>query len=399
MNTIKKFNTTNLGSIAKVQTGPFGSQLHERDYVEKGAPIISVEHLGYGRIIKNDIPCVSESDVLRLKKFLLKTGDIVFSRVGSVDRSVLIRQEEDGWLFSGRCLRVRVTTKDVLPAYLYYYFTQNSFRQYVRNNAVGATMPSLNSSILRRLKILYPSLSKQKQINDILSGIDDTLANNYTRIQLLEESARLLFREWFVYFRFPRLRQGFGGQAGHEKVKMVDGAPEGWVKGLLEDIATVKKGKNITFEQAIEGDIPVVGGGLEPTYYHNKANVSAPVITISASGANAGFVNMYDTDIWASDCSYIDEHSTKYIYFLYLRLKSLQTAIFGFQVGAAQPHVYPRDLNRLKLLIAPDNLCVQFEQLVTPIFNFIKNLKLENQKLAQARDLLLPRLMSGAIEV
>jgi type I restriction enzyme S subunit len=127
--------------------------------------------------------------------------------------------------------------------------------------------------------------------------------------------------------------------------------------------------------------------------------VSAPVITISASGANAGYVNLYDTDIWASDCSYIDKLSTKHFYYLYLRLKSLQTAILGLQVGAAQPHVYPRDLNRLRLLIAPDDLCSHFEELVTPIFNLIKNTKLENQKLAQARDLLLPRLMSGAIEV
>ena len=119
-----------------------------------------------------------------------------------MDRSVLIKEYEDGWMFSGRCLRVRVTTNDILPTYLYYYFTQNSFRQYVRNNAVGATMPSLNSSILRRLKIIYPSISKQKQITEILSAVDDSLSNNRRRIQLLEEAARLLFREWFVYFRF-----------------------------------------------------------------------------------------------------------------------------------------------------------------------------------------------------
>lgn len=182
-------------------------------------------------------------------------------------------------------------------------------------------------------------------------------------------------------------------------MKIVDGVPEGWERHLLGSVAKVKKGRNITFEQAVEGDIPVVGGGLEPTYYHNKANVSAPVITISASGANAGFVNLYDTDVWASDCSYIDKNSTKYIYYLYLRLKSLQTSLFGLQVGAAQPHVYPKDLNRLRLLIAPDDLCRQFEQLVTPIFDFTRTLKLENQKLVQARDLLLPRLMSGRTEV
>lgn len=182
-------------------------------------------------------------------------------------------------------------------------------------------------------------------------------------------------------------------------MKIVDGVPEGWERHLLGSVTKVKKGRNITFEQTVGGDIPVVGGGLETTYYHNKANVSAPVITISASGANAGFVNLYDTDVWASDCSYIDKNSTKYIYYLYLRLKSLQTSLFGLQVGAAQPHVYPKDLNRLRLLIAPDDLCRQFEQLVTPIFDFTRTLKLENQKLVQARDLLLPRLMSGRIEV
>ncbi len=127
--------------------------------------------------------------------------------------------------------------------------------------------------------------------------------------------------------------------------------------------------------------------------------MSAPVITISASGANAGYVNLYNTDIWASDCSYIDKISTNHFYYLYLRLKSLQTAILGLQVGAAQPHVYSRDVNRLSLLIAPNDLCAQFEQQVKPIFNLIKNLKLENQKLAQARDLLLPRLMNGTIQV
>ena len=252
----------------------------------------------------------------------------------------------------------------------------------------GASVPTLNRNNLDNIIVQIPDISIQEKIAGIHSTCDDLIDTNRRRIQLLEEAARLLFREWFVYFRFP----------GHEKVKIVDGVPEGWEKGLLADIAVVKKGRNITFEHAVEGDIPVVGGGLEPTYYHNKANVSAPVITISASGANAGYVNIYDTDIWASDCSYIDKNSTKYIYSLYLRLKSLQTAILGLQVGVAQPHVYPRDLNRLKLLIATDDLCFQFEQLVTPMFNLIKNLKLENKKLAQARDLLLPRLMSGAIE-
>lgn len=271
------------------------------------------------------------------------------------------------------------------PKFVYYKIKTLNFERF---NG-GASVPTLNRNNLDNIIVQVPDIPMQEKIADILSAYDDLIDTNRRRIQLLEESARLLFREWFVYFKFPN----------HEKVKISDGVPEGWKKCLLGDFAEIRKGKNITFDQAIEGDVPVVGGGLGPTYYHNKANVSSPVITISASGANAGHVNLYDTDIWASDCSYINKNSTKYIFSLYLRLKSLQASIFGYQVGAAQPHVYPKDLNRLRLLIATDDLCLQFEQLIEPMFNLIKSLKLENQKLAQARDLLLPRLMSGAIVV
>lgn len=269
------------------------------------------------------------------------------------------------------------------------YFSLRPVLDYFKSASIGAATQYLTKPVLNNLKINLPDIKTQRSIIGIVYKYDDLINTNRRRIQLLEESARLLFREWFVYFRFP----------GHEKVKLVDGIPEGWEKGILKDIAIVKKGKNITFKQAKAGDIPVVGGGLTPTYFNSEANVNAPVITISASGANAGYVNLYTTDIWASDCSYINRKLTKYIYCLYLKLKNLQKHIFGLQVGVAQPHVYPKDLNRLRVVIPADQICIQFEQLVKPKFDLIKYLKIQNQKLAQARDLLLPRLMSGEIEV
>ena len=115
-----------LGSLCNatdgVQTGPFGSQLHQRDYVDTGTPIITVEHLGENRITHQDMPCVSEYDRDRLSKYSLREGDIVFSRVGSVDRRALVRQAEQGWLFSGRCLRVRPDDEKIDPTYLSYFF-------------------------------------------------------------------------------------------------------------------------------------------------------------------------------------------------------------------------------------------------------------------------------------
>ena len=206
---------------------------------------------------------------------------------------------------------------------------------------------------------------------------------------MLEEAARLLYREWFVHFRFP----------GHEHVKIIDGLPEGWERRLLGEVAIIRKGRNITRNAATEGDVPVVAGGLQPAYYHNQANTVGPVVTVSASGANAGHVAMYHTDIWASDCSYLSVEDNPGIWFLYLSMKIRQTEITLMQQGAAQPHVYPRHLERLKIAFASPNLRKRFHEMIEASFQQIANLEKQTEKLAKARDLLLPRLMSGEIAV
>ena len=136
-----------------IQTGPFGSQLHQSDYVLSGCPIVTVEHLGENRLIHEAIPQVSDSDLARLSKYTLRPGDIVFSRVGSVDRRALVTNMEDGWLFSGRCLRVRPDVQKIDSAYLSYCFGLPAFKEYIRSIAVGATMPSLNTQILSDVSV------------------------------------------------------------------------------------------------------------------------------------------------------------------------------------------------------------------------------------------------------
>ena len=130
-----------LSHVAEVQTGPFGSQLHNKDYVTKGTPIVTVEHLGSRSFTTQNLPCVSEEDRCRLSKYSLRTGDIVFSRVGSVDRCSYVNETNSGWLFSGRCLRVRST--NIHSEFLYYFFCQETVKKYIKNIAVGATMPSI----------------------------------------------------------------------------------------------------------------------------------------------------------------------------------------------------------------------------------------------------------------
>ncbi|MGF1614693.1 MAG: restriction endonuclease subunit S [Gammaproteobacteria bacterium] len=178
-----------------------------------------------------------------------------------------------------------------------------------------------------------------------------------------------------------------------------DGVPEGWERSNVEEIATILKGKNITKDTIEEGNVPVVAGGLKPAYYHNAANASGPVITVSASGANAGHVALYHQDIWASDCSYLSSSDNPEIWFLYLAMKSRQAEISGMQQGAAQPHVYPKHLKRVSLLNPPSTLRKLFHETVEASFLQIANLEKQIEKLAKARDLLLPKLMNGEVAV
>ena len=183
-----------------IQTGPFGSQLHQRDYVSVGTPIITVEHLGQNRILHKDLPRVSDYDRRRLSRYALRQGDIVFSRVGSVDRRSLVRQAEEGWLFSGRCLRVRPHVDKIDPQYLAYFFGLPAFQEYIRSVAVGATMPSLNTRILSELSIIYPPLPEQRAIAHVLGTLDDKIELNRQMNETLEQMARALFKSWFVDF-------------------------------------------------------------------------------------------------------------------------------------------------------------------------------------------------------
>ena len=166
-----------LRDIADIQTGPFGSQLHKEDYVDVGTPIVTVEHLGKRVFTEQNLPRVSEQDKKRLNKYILQTGDIVFSRVGSVDRCSFVDSKHDGWMFSGRCLRVRPSS-EICPLYLYYFFCLEETKQFVRNVAVGATMPSINTKLLGEVEIAFPNINVQNQVASLLSTIDSKIETN-----------------------------------------------------------------------------------------------------------------------------------------------------------------------------------------------------------------------------
>ena len=253
----------------------------------------------------------------------------------------------------------------------------------------GAAQPNLNAQIIKNLEIKLPSLLIQHRIATILSRYDSLIENYQKQIKLLEEAAQRLYKEWFVDLHFP----------GHENTRIVDGVPEGWTPSKLGQLAEFKRGKTITRKEVIEGDVPVVAGGLEPAYFCNKSNTAERVITVSGSGANAGFTRMYFEKVWASDCSFVDASTTPFLHFVYCFLKDNKTIIDNLQKGAAQPHVYAKDINSLEICVPSVSVLKSFEEKVSMYFDTIASLQSQIRLLTEALDRLLPKLMGGEISV
>ena len=272
--------------------------------------------------------------------------------------------------------------------YLYYYLLHQT--PFYLGGVNGATMVHITKKNMEKKTVYIPSsLNVQHRIASILSTYDSLIENNTKRIRLLEKMAENLYKEWFVRFRFPR----------HENVEMENGLPKGWKRGSLSDVCEFKRGKNITSSEMQEGNVPVISAGLEPSGYHSCSNVRGVNVTMSSSGANAGYIAIHYSDIWAADCSYIEESTTGNIYYVYELLNNIRTVINNFQRGAAQPHVYPKDVNRIKLILPSKELMLIANGRLEIMHKEIYNLQKQNSLLARQRDLLLPRLMSGKLEV
>lgn len=191
----EEWEVVRLGDVAKVKTGPFGAQLHESDYLESGTPIITVEHLGEHGVTYQNLPRISDDDKNRLCQYMLEEGDIVFSRVGSVDRNCIIKKTESGWLFSGRLLRIRFKKEFICPHFINFFFHQEMFKRYIRSVAVGGTMPSLNTSILEDVLIVLSAFAEQNEIASILSANDAKIEKAQKRLEKLKDMKKALMQD------------------------------------------------------------------------------------------------------------------------------------------------------------------------------------------------------------
>ncbi|MBP7740637.1 restriction endonuclease subunit S [Candidatus Woesebacteria bacterium] len=390
MNTWQTYNlekiTTKIGSGATPRGG-------KNSYKSEGISLIRSMNVYDAKFEYKDLAFIDEKQATKLENVAVKKDDVLINITGaSVCRCTLIPEKVLPARVNQHVSIIRADRKLLHPHYLRYYLIHPEIKKYLYAQAsTGATRQALTKNDLETLEVKIPEYVYQEQIAETISLYDKLIENNQIRIKILEEMAQRLYTEWFVKFKFP----------GYKNIKMVDSGaefgeiPEGREIKELYQLIDIKKGKNITRKTIKKGSTPVVAGGLEPAYFHNTANTIAPVITISASGANAGYVNIYYQNIWASDCSYIDSNATSFIYYYYLFFISKQQEINNLQRGSAQPHVYPKDLQRLKTVAASSEILEAFHKIVRNYYEEVRLLKERNEVCSTLRDLLIENLVTG----
>lgn len=386
-----------------IRTGPFGSQLHESDYTEEGIPVVMPKNIVNGRISVEDIARIDESNVTRLAHHKLYKGDIVYGRRGDIGRRALITAKEEGWLCGTGCLRISVGNTILDPLFLYYYLGQPRIIEWIFNQAIGATLPNLNTDIIRSIKVSYPPLSTQRKIAAILSAYDDLIENNMRRIAILEEMAQSLYREWFVHFRFP----------GHEKKSMVESAlgmiPEGWEVVKLGDMCLITMGQSPSSEfYNTTGDgLPFHQGVSDfgerfpsDRMYCTVANRIAEAGDILFSvRAPVGRINLANKKIVIGRGLSAIRSRTDNQCFVFQQLKELFQEEDTIGNGAIFKSVTKEDMHGIKMLLPSQAVISMFEQHIQPVFSDIEVLIKKNANLRQTRDLLLPKLISGEVDV
>lgn len=343
---------------------------------------------GYDTFYQQDTErTVSEIGAAKQKKTLLPKNSICVTCIGStIGKSCLTKVPS----ITNQQINSIIPNQNNDYCYVHYLIRENLAYLQLIGGGSGSGTPIISKNKFAKFKFLVEEDIKiQRKIAAILSAYDNLIENNSKRIRLLEQMAEGLYKEWFVRFRFP----------GHENVEMENGLPKGWKKESIKVVCEFKRGKNITSSDMCEGTIPVISAGISESGYHNVANVHGVSITMSSSGANAGYLSIHYDDIWAADCSYISEETTESIFYVYELLNNIRPVINNFQIGSAQPHVYPKDINRIKMCIPPKELRIKANAILSNFHKDIDKLLKQNQALTRQRDLLLPRLMSGKLEV
>lgn len=384
----------------EIKTGPFGTQLKASEYVEQGTPVLNVKNLGYSTVVKSKLDRVGPSTIERLSMHILHCGDIVFGRKGAVDRYAYISGEEEGWMQGSDCIRVRVKTEKINPRYLSYYFLTPEHRAFMISMCShGTTMASLNQKILEMIEIPLPERSVQDAIVSLLRILDDKIELNQKINRNLEQQAQIIFESWFIHYKpwdgvqpdewttaplgtFVEIRRGGSPRPIQDYLSDIGLR---WLK--ISDVTSLDSPFILKIKEHIKEN------GLKKTVFLKAGEL------VLSNSATPGIPKILDVDSCIHDGWLYFPKSEFPKYYLYLFFKHIHKELVALGNGSVFTNLKTDILRAFPITKPGEQALKKFDTLIAPLFETILNLDRENYKLTLFRDTLLPKLMSGEIDV
>lgn len=322
---------------------------------------------------------ISEQD---FEKHMLQYNDIVIARTGATSGYNQQFRENIDAVYALYLIRFRIDESKANLRCVYYYLQSSAYKGFVNNYISGAAQPGINATVLSKLKLSLPNKKTQHHIARILSEYDDLIKANNRRIELLEQTAQELYKEWFVRFRFP----------GYENAKFEDEIPEGWECCRLGKILSFGAGKT----RPKSGETYPVYGGNSILDYCNNYN-SENAIIIGCVGVYCGTVYYEPDKCWISDNALFAESKNSMHFYNYYLPKNMN--LNARQIGTGQPLITQDFLNKIRILLPVESLMMKYNQIASELLKQQDLLRKMNVNIAAQRDILIHRLMSGKLEV
>ena len=415
-----------IGDIASLKTGPFGTQFSAKEYTSEGIPVINVKNIGYGQILENELDYIHESTRDRLSEHILKTGDIVFGRKGSVDRHAYISENYNGWVQGSDCIRLRFQ-EDVNTRYISHYLKLDHVKKQINHASIGSTMASLNTDILKNIKIILPELSVQNSIEGVLSLLESKVDVNSKICSELEAMAKTLYDYWFVQFDFPDengkpYRTAGGEMVWNEQLKRK--IPKGWNVTTINDMTHSYRGvsydKKYLLPTAENGILVLRGNNIQNNrlvYDTNVAYVPCSLVSkeqqirahdiiltmSSGSKDHIGKCTMFQYDSPHTYGAFLTKFTpdSDKVGFVYLSMISdfFKKKIQAICNGTGINNLTNETFDNLLFPKPGKTILGYFEEIVAPLFEKMGDCDRENEELTKLRDWLLPMLMNGQATV
>jgi type I restriction enzyme S subunit len=383
----KDFPKVRIGDIAVVKGGKRLPKGHSFLYETTQHPYIQGQDIRHGRIKISKPVFISEETHTKIARYIVRAGDLCVTIVGNIGDVGMVPPSLDGANLTENAAKLAELSHHFDATFVMYALLDTDAQLQMKNYAAGAAQPKLGFYKLEAIEIPQAPLPTQRKIAGVLSAYDDLIENNTRRIAILEEMAQAIYREWFVNFRYP----------GHENVKLINSPvgkiPEGWKATSLGDTVELAYGKALKADDRKPGPFPVYGSG-GVVGFHDEAYKKGPGIIVGRKG-NVGSVFWSDVDFYPIDTVFfvITKAPLHYVYYNLVLSQSFLNS------DAAVPGLNRNQAYRNPFLLPSHDVMTLFEDHCSSLFSALQNLRKRNDNLRTTRDLLLPKLINGQLNV